>query len=65
MRKVTHTSIELIADEGMILTDGKHYAKAVLLPYEDEGENWREIPESEKPVVDESGVEFNVNVAGE
>lgn len=50
MRKITHTSIEIIADEGMLLTDGEHYAKAVLLPYEDNGEAWREVPESEKPV---------------
>lgn len=54
MRKVTHISIELIADEGMLLTDGEHYAKAVLLPYEDEGTEWREIPESEKPVEEET-----------
>lgn len=50
MKKITHTSIELIADDGMLLTDGEHYAKAVLLPYEDNGEAWKEIPESEKPV---------------
>ena len=49
MRKIVHTSIELIADEGMLLTDGKHYAKAILLPYEKSGEEWKEIPESEKP----------------
>lgn len=50
MRKIIHTSIELIADEGMLLTDGEHYCKAVLLPYENDGTAWREIPESEKPV---------------
>ena len=50
MRKNTRTSIELIADEGMLLTDGEHYCKAVLLPYEDSGEDWREVPESEKVV---------------
>ena len=48
MRKITHTSIEIIADEGMLLTDGEHYAKAVLLPYEDNGDAWKEVPESEK-----------------
>lgn len=48
MRKITHTSIELIADDGMLLTDGEHYCKAVLLPYEDNGEAWQEVPESEK-----------------
>ena len=50
MRKITHTSIELIADAGMLLTDGKHFCKAVLLPYEKPCEEWKEIPESEKPV---------------
>ena len=49
MKKIIHTSIELIADDGMILTEGEHYCKAVLLPYEDNGEAWKEIPESEKP----------------
>ena len=48
MRKVTHTSIELIADEGMVLTDGKRYVKAVLLPYTNNGEGWVEVPEIKK-----------------
>lgn len=52
MRKIIHTSIEIIADEGMLLTDGEHFAKAVLLPYEDEGNNWKEVLESEKPIGD-------------
>lgn len=50
MKKVVHTSIELIAEDGMLLTDGEHYAKAILLPYENEGDEWREIPESERPI---------------
>lgn len=53
MRKITHTAIELIADDGMLLTDGEHYCKAVFLPYDNNGEAWKEIPESEKPVEDE------------
>ena len=47
MRKVTHTSIELIADEGMLLTDGKHFCKAVFLPDNDNGADWKEIPEQD------------------
>lgn len=41
-------SIELIADEGMILTDGEHRVKAVLLAYGDDESIWKEIPEEEK-----------------
>lgn len=59
MRKVTHISIELIADEGMLLTDGEHYCKAVLLPYEATGEEWLEIPESEKPVEEDKKEEVD------
>ena len=38
-------SVELTADEGMILTDGVHFAKAVLLGYDEDESVWREIPE--------------------
>ncbi len=50
MKKVIHTSIELIADEGMILTDGEHYCSAVLLPYEQGDSNWSEISINDVPL---------------
>ena len=45
MKKITHISIELIADDGMLLTDGKHFCKAVFLPDNENSEDWKEIPE--------------------
>lgn len=45
MTRTELISIELIADEGMILTDGEHKVKAVLLAYGADESVWREIPE--------------------
>lgn len=45
MQRKELISVELTADEGMILTDGVHFAKAVLLGYDEDESVWREIPE--------------------
>lgn len=39
--------VTLIADEGKILTDGKHYARVAYLIPGDDGGAWHEIPEEE------------------
>lgn len=39
--------ITLVADEGKILTDGKHYARIAYLIPGDDGSAWHEIPEEE------------------
>lgn len=39
--------IQIVADEGYLLTDGKKNVKATVVP-ESELNNWREIPESAK-----------------
>lgn len=36
---------KIIADEGMILTDGDSYGRVVYLGKEDRAENWHEITE--------------------
>ena len=41
------TKITLIADEGMILTDGIHYGRIVYLPAGVDGSAYHEIPEAE------------------
>lgn len=41
------TKITLIADEGMILTDGEHFGKTVYLPSGKDGSAWHEITEEE------------------
>lgn len=41
------TKITLIADEGMILTDGEHYGKTVYLACGRDGSEYHEIPEAE------------------
>ncbi len=38
---------KIIADEGMVLTDGQSYGRIVFLGKEDSAENWREITEEE------------------
>ena len=43
MESKTFTSIELTAGDRMMLTDGVHVVKAVLLPAGDDGSKWREI----------------------
>jgi len=45
MKEVTRTV--LIADEGMMLTNGETYAKSVELGDWDSAENWREITKEE------------------
>lgn len=39
--------IILIADEGMLLTDGKDFVKAIRLPEEADEKVWNEITEEE------------------
>jgi hypothetical protein len=48
MKRRELISIELTADEGMILTDGEHFAKAVLLSFDADESMWREIPATEE-----------------
>ena len=43
MKSVNITRVVLIADEGMMLTDGEIYAKSVELGDWDKVENYREI----------------------
>lgn len=38
---------KIIADEGMILTDGNSYGRVVYLGKSDTAENWHEITEEE------------------
>lgn len=45
MKTVTRTV--LIADEGMILTDGEAYGKEIYLAVGADVSVWREVPESE------------------
>lgn len=40
---------ELIASDGMVLTDGTTYAKCVYLAPSSKVDDWWEIPESEIP----------------
>lgn len=40
-------SLELTASDKMVLTDGTHFVKAVLLPAGDDGSNWREVTAEE------------------
>lgn len=47
MIQETITSIKLIANEGMILTNGESYGKEVYLGTGDKVENWHEITEEE------------------
>ncbi|MBQ4556513.1 MAG: hypothetical protein IJA60_02565 [Clostridia bacterium] len=45
MKTVTRTV--LVADEGMILTDGNHYGTDVILKVGGNAEEWREITKEE------------------
>ena len=45
--------ITLVADEGKILTDGKHYARIAYLIPGDDGSAWQEIPEEEYAKISE------------
>ena len=39
----------LIADDGMVLTDGTNYGKEVYLGVDADASKWKEIQESEMP----------------
>lgn len=39
--------VKLVADEGMMLTNGESYGKEVYLGANDNPENWREISQAE------------------
>lgn len=56
MKKKIYESLELTADEGKVLTDGKHYCKAVLLDGTDDSV-WSEIPEEDAPKAEEESEE--------
>lgn len=47
MKSTSITRIVLIADEGMILTNGKTYGKHIVLGDWDKAENYHEITEEE------------------
>ncbi len=49
MKTMNENPIHLIADEGMILTDGDVYSTEVWLGKLDSPENWREITMDEVP----------------
>jgi len=42
--------IELLADEGKVLTNGETYSTIVILGIYDSPSNWQEIPEEEVPI---------------
>ena len=39
--------VKLVADEGMMLTNGESYGKEVYIGANDNPENWREISQAE------------------
>ena len=41
---------DLIEKDGFVWTDGKTYAKSVYLAPSANADDWRQIPESEKPI---------------
>ena len=45
MKTVTRTV--LVADEGMVLTNGEHYGKSVYLAEGADASAWREVSEAE------------------
>lgn len=47
MEKTTIEIIQLVASNGMVLTDGDTYSKSVYLGIYDKPENWHEITEQE------------------
>lgn len=47
MRVLYENPIHLIADDGMILTDGETYSTEVWLGKADSPENWKEVPGTE------------------
>jgi hypothetical protein len=46
-KEITTTRVKLIADDGMVLTNGEVYGKIVFLATTDSAENWHEITEAE------------------
>lgn len=44
---------ELVASDGMTLTNGEAYGKVIYLGCNDTVENWHEIPDSEVPAEEE------------
>ena len=54
MKILNENPIHIIADEGMILTDGETYSTEVWLGKLDSPENWREILETDVPANDEA-----------
>ena len=54
MQIINENPIHLIADDGMVLTNGETYSTQVYLGIYDSPENWREIPESEVPTEEPS-----------
>lgn len=50
MQIINNQIIEIIADEGMILTDGESYGHHLWLGINDSPDNWQEIPEEEVPL---------------
>ena len=47
MKILNENPIHIIADEGMMLTDGETYSTEVWLGNLDSPENWQEIPETD------------------
>lgn len=50
MKIIQNEIIEVIADDGMILTNGETYAHHLWLSILDSPSNWQEIPEEEVPI---------------
>lgn len=53
--------ITLIADEGMMLTNGKEYAKITHLAVDADESVWYQIPESEYEKILEEQVKTNID----
>lgn len=63
MRIINEDPVHLIAEEGMVLTDGQTYSTEVWLAKLDKPEYWHEIPETEIPEQEESSEESELAVA--
>jgi len=60
MKILNNEIIEVIADEGMILTNRETYAHHLWLGIEDSPANWQEIPEEEAPLNEQLFIESNL-----
>lgn len=49
MKILNENPIHIIADDGMILTDGETYSTEVWLGKIDSPSNWHEVPQEEAP----------------